>query len=181
MHTFSKDQLITPWTMRKSVQEGNAQKLTNLSIWMHLSQKKIHLTTLDFRKDFLLLCIHKKKTTLPILSIYICWMYIFTNLGHIKTPDFAINQLQRNKGKFSSWKQKWFPGEDWPMRGPETDLVISGPMRVLDINLTINCGSFIKQKKKRKNLRPKIPNVMFFFKHREFFSSSVIVSHTRIY
>ena len=105
MHTFSKDQLITPWTMRKSVQEGNAQKLTNLSIWMHLSQKKIHLTTLDLRKDILLLCIHKKKTTLPILGIYICWMYIFTNLGHIKTPDFTINQLQRDKGKFSSWKQ----------------------------------------------------------------------------
>ena len=40
MHTFGKDQLITPWTMRKRVQEGNSQKLTNLSIRMHLSKKK---------------------------------------------------------------------------------------------------------------------------------------------
>ena len=26
--------------------------------------------------------------------------------------EFVINQLQRDKGKFSSWKQKWFPPPD---------------------------------------------------------------------
>ena len=39
MHKFGKEQLITPWSMRKRVQECNARKLTNLSIWMHLSPK----------------------------------------------------------------------------------------------------------------------------------------------
>ena len=38
MHTFGKDQLITPWTMRKWVQVGNAWKQTKLKILMHLSQ-----------------------------------------------------------------------------------------------------------------------------------------------
>ena len=39
MHTFDKDQLITPWKMRKRVQEDNAQKQTNLKISMQASQK----------------------------------------------------------------------------------------------------------------------------------------------
>ena len=39
MQTFGKDQLHTPWTMRMSMQEGDAYKQTNLQIWMHLLQK----------------------------------------------------------------------------------------------------------------------------------------------
>ena len=44
MYTFGKDQLITPWTVRKRVQEGDARKKTNLKILMHLLQK----VSLDF-------------------------------------------------------------------------------------------------------------------------------------
>ena len=47
--------------MRKMMQAGKAQKLNNLSIWMHLLPKKSHLTTFDLRKDFLPLFIHKKE------------------------------------------------------------------------------------------------------------------------
>ena len=36
-----------------NAQEGDAQKQTNLMIWMHLSQKN-HFTTFDLRTDFLL-------------------------------------------------------------------------------------------------------------------------------
>ena len=61
MHILGKDQLITPWTLRKRVQEGNAWKKTNLNIWMHLLQKKIHLTAFDLLTNFLLLRMHKKE------------------------------------------------------------------------------------------------------------------------
>ena len=44
MHKFGKDKLITPWTMRKRVQEGVARKKTNLKIGMHLS----HIFLLDY-------------------------------------------------------------------------------------------------------------------------------------
>ena len=51
MHTFGKDQSITPWTMRKKVQEGDAQKKTNLKIWMHLLQN-ISLDDIWFAHGF---------------------------------------------------------------------------------------------------------------------------------
>ena len=74
---------------------------------MHLLQQQKNFTWLHLRcaKISCFFVYTKKKRTLPILHIYICC----TNLGQIKILNFWINQLQRDKGKFSTCKEKWFP------------------------------------------------------------------------
>ena len=52
MHTYGKDQLITPWTVRKRVQEGDAQNQTNQKILMHLSQKNFTWILWKIKDDF---------------------------------------------------------------------------------------------------------------------------------
>ena len=85
MHIFGKDQLITPWTMCKRVQEDHAQKLTNLSIWMHLSQKK-HLTTVEHARISYFYVYKKKEDRLTLIKYLhlLDGMYILINLSPIK-------------------------------------------------------------------------------------------------
>ena len=72
---------------------------------MHLLQQK-NFTWLYLRCTRIsCFFVYTKKRTLPRIRICICC----TNLGQINILNFWINQFQRDKGKFSTCKQKWFP------------------------------------------------------------------------
>ena len=74
--------------------------------------KYIHLAKINWLlKDFLLLCIQKKKEVdltnlryLHLLDVHFAQIW-----AKLQTLDFVINQFQRGKVNFSSWKQNWFP------------------------------------------------------------------------
>ena len=95
MHTFGKDKLITPWTIRKRVQESYAWKQTKLKIRMHLLQK-ILLDNIWFGHGFPTFTYTQKGRQPYLFKLFKFYADSFAHiLAKLKIQEFVITHLQR--------------------------------------------------------------------------------------